>query len=60
MMNLIKGVMFKFDGNKELIYAMWEAYVSVFWCRKHKFETNKENFSASRIIQASSPNMIDQ
>ena len=30
ILKLIKGVMFKFDGNKELTQAMWESCVSVF------------------------------
>ena len=33
-LKLTKGIMFKFKGNKELTHAMWEAYVSVFWCRQ--------------------------
>ena len=44
MLNLIKGVMFKFDRNKKLTHEMWDIYVSVFRCRKHIFETNEELF----------------
>ena len=44
MLKLIEGVMFKFEGNKEPTQAMWEAYVSVFWCRQQKIETNQEYF----------------
>ena len=36
MLKLIKGVMFKLDGNKELTHAMWGAYMSVFQFRQHK------------------------
>ena len=42
MLKIIKGVMFKFDRNKELTHVMWEDYVQVFWCRQQKFETNLE------------------
>ena len=44
MLNIIKGVMFKFDGNKELTHAMWEVYMSVFQFREQKFQTNQDNF----------------
>ena len=44
MLKLIKGVMFKFNGIKELTDAIWEAYLSVFRCRQHKFETNEDYF----------------
>ena len=37
MLNIIKVVVFKFYGNKELNQAMWEACVSVFQCRQQKF-----------------------
>ena len=30
IMKLIKGFMFKFEGNKELTHMIWKAYVSVF------------------------------
>ena len=54
IMKLINGVMFKFDGNKELTKTMWEAYVSVFRCRQKKFEKNQEFFerfkNSTRII----------
>ena len=54
MLKLIKGVMFKSDKKKELTHAMWKAYVSVFWCRQHKFETNQEYFerfkNATRVM----------
>ena len=30
MLKIIKGVMFRFDGNRELTRKMWEAYVSLF------------------------------
>ena len=46
MLKLINGVMFNFDGNKELTDMIWEAYVSVFRCRKHKFETNQYYFES--------------
>ena len=44
IMKLIKGVIFKFYGNRELTHIIWEAYVSVFRYRQHKFETNQEYF----------------
>ena len=44
MLNLIKGIIFKFNVNKELAHRMWEAYVSVFGCRQQTFETNQEYF----------------
>ena len=30
MLNLFNGVMFKFNGNKELTHVMWKSYASVF------------------------------
>ena len=54
MLKLIKGVIFKFDGNKELTHTMWEDYVSVFRRRQYKFETNQEYFerfkNATRVM----------
>ena len=44
MLKLIKGIIFKFNVNKELAHRMWEAYLSVFGCRQQKFETNQEYF----------------
>ena len=60
MLNIIKGVMFKFDGNKELTHAMWEVYVSVFQSGNINFKQTKIILSASRIPRASSLNMTDQ
>ena len=55
-MRLVKGVMFKFDGNKELAHATWESWVSVLQHRQQKFDMNQELFerfknAASVIIQ---------
>ena len=44
MLKPIKGVMLTSNGNKEITHVMWEAYVSVFQCSQHKFETNQEYF----------------
>ena len=44
MLKLIKGFMFKFNGNKELTHAIWEAYMSVIQFRQQKFEKNQEYF----------------
>ena len=59
-MKLIKGIIFNFYENKELTHALWEAYVSVFRCRQHKFETNQDYFerfknATSVIIQYYGP-----
>ena len=44
MMKLVKGVMLKFYEQKEPNHTMWEAYVSVLWCRQQKFDTNQDFF----------------
>ena len=56
MLKLIKGVMIKFEGNKEITHGMWEAYMAVIRFSQQKFETNQEFFerfknSASFITQ---------
>ena len=49
-MKLIKGFMFKFDGNMELTHAMWEAYMSVFRFRQQIFEKKLDYFERFKNI----------
>ena len=60
MMKLIKGVMFKFDGEKEFTHAMWESYVSVFRCSKNKFKTNQDYFEHFKNATIIISNTTDQ